>query len=330
MNKISVIIPIYNTGEHLKRCIASVTEQSLKNIEIILVDDGSTDNSGSICDEYAKKDNRITVIHKKNEGVSIARNTGIEKASGEFIGFVDSDDWIDKEMYSDLYDAAVRNDADIVMCDATTKYDTKPDEADTITQLPESIILNKKNIAPSLLMEMAGAAWRCIYRKELLKDNNIVFPINLKFSEDRIFNILAFGYADSIYYIKKSYYNRYIRKGSAVSKYYDNMIDIVLDARQRIRSAVDSAWNGNKAYKDMYENQIIGLSYTAINNIFYKDSPLSFKESYNAVKDICGRKELVNALKTVNRNDLRARLILRKQVMALCVLAKILNKKYGR
>lgn len=330
MSKVSIIVPVYNTGEYLNKCIESILNQSLRELELILIDDGSTDNSGFICDGYAKKDGRIKVIHKVNEGVSIARNTGIAVADGEYIGFVDSDDWIDGEMYADLYRLAAERKADIVMCDAVTVYGNGKRENDTITQLSESTALDKGYITPSLLMEIAGAAWRCIYRKELLRDNDIDFPVGLKFSEDRIFNILAIGKSNNVYYLKESYYNRFIREGSAVNKYYDNMMDIVLDARERIMNAIDVAWDGDESYKYMYENQTIGLSYTAINNVFYKDSPLDFKQSYIAVKDICSRQELISTLKQLNRNDLRAKLILNKQVMLLCLTAKVLNKKYGR
>ena len=101
--KISVVIPVFNTSKYLSKCIDSVINQTYSNIEIILVNDGSTDNSGDICDEYARSDNRILVIHKKNGGLSSARNAGIERASGEFIGFIDSDDYIDNRMYELLY-----------------------------------------------------------------------------------------------------------------------------------------------------------------------------------------------------------------------------------
>ena len=116
MCKVSIIIPIFNTGTLLNRCVKSVLEQTLTDIEVILVDDGSSDDSGKICDEFAQKDSRVKVIHKSNEGVSVARNTGISVAQGEYIGFVDSDDWIEKDMYQNLYSKAKETNAEIVMC----------------------------------------------------------------------------------------------------------------------------------------------------------------------------------------------------------------------
>ncbi len=328
--KVSIIIPVYNTGEYLHKCIKSILNQSLKDIELIIVNDGSTDNSRSICDKYAKTDNRVKVIHKINGGVSRARNTGIKLAKGDYIGFVDSDDWVNETMYKSMYDTAIRERCDIVMCDARTVYDDKENEADTISQLMNSTSLSKKDIYPGVLAEMAGAAWRCIYKKELLQDNNILFPEGLKFSEDRIFNIYAFGYAEKIYYIKKAYYNRYIRKGSAVNKYYDNVIDIVLDGRKRIMDAIDAVWNGGEDYKREYENQIIGLTYSSINNVFYKESQQTFKEKYLEVKRICGKEEVRNAINLCGRNDIRANAIMHKNILFLCGLSIFLNKKYRR
>lgn len=118
MNKsiISVVIPIYNMEKYLNKCIESVINQTYRNLEILLIDDGSTDNSPGMCDEWAKKDNRIKVFHKTNGGLSDAKNYGIEHASGKFIGFVDSDDWIDKNMYYNLINGCIKYKKDIGCC----------------------------------------------------------------------------------------------------------------------------------------------------------------------------------------------------------------------
>jgi len=116
MSKISVIVPVYNVEKFIKRCLDSIINQTMRDLEIILVNDGSTDNSGKICDEYAQLDNRITVIHKENGGLSSARNTGLDVATGEWISFVDSDDYIEKNMYEVLYKTAIEEDVDICIC----------------------------------------------------------------------------------------------------------------------------------------------------------------------------------------------------------------------
>ncbi len=116
MQRISIIIPVYNVQKYLNECIESVVGQTLTDIEIILVDDGSTDNSGNMCEEWAKKDNRITVYHKENGGLMSAWKYGVKHANGEYIGFVDSDDWVDSNMFEMLLDTAVSNDVDLVCC----------------------------------------------------------------------------------------------------------------------------------------------------------------------------------------------------------------------
>lgn len=123
MIKVSIIIPVYNAEKHLKKCIQSVLTQTEKDIEVILIDDGSKDESLHICQLYEKQDNRLRVIHQENSGVSAARNKGITLAKGEYIGFVDADDWIDCEMYRLMLGEAKKTDADVVMCDARTVYE---------------------------------------------------------------------------------------------------------------------------------------------------------------------------------------------------------------
>ena len=122
---ISIIIPVYNVEQYLSRCIDSVINQTYKNLEIILIDDGSTDDSGEICDEYALKDNRIKVMHKQNGGVSSARNEGLDISKGNYIGFIDSDDFIEKDMYEFLYDLLTKNNCDISCCNKFIFKDNK-------------------------------------------------------------------------------------------------------------------------------------------------------------------------------------------------------------
>ena len=116
-DRISIIVPIYNTEKYLDRCIASIVAQSYENLEIILVDDGSSDNCGIICDRWAINDNRIKVLHKSNGGLSDARNAGLSIATGEYIGFVDSDDYIHMDMYQELFDLIKKYGADMAICE---------------------------------------------------------------------------------------------------------------------------------------------------------------------------------------------------------------------
>lgn len=122
---ISVIVPVYNVGEYLERCVNSILQQTYERLEIILVDDGSTDASAQMCDEFARADKRIKVIHKENGGLSDARNAGLKAATGSYIGYVDSDDWIEKDMYERMYNSCVENDAQLCICRYFSEYRDK-------------------------------------------------------------------------------------------------------------------------------------------------------------------------------------------------------------
>lgn len=175
MELISVIVPIYNVEEYLKRCIESIVNQTFKNLEIILVDDGSTDASGEICDKYAEKDTRIKVIHKKNGGLSSARNAGIDVAQGKYIAFLDSDDWIESNLYEYLYSLMKKNSASMAECDFIKAYDENI-KISYKGDIQERIYNNIE-----ALQRLYGEAyikttvvWNKVYEKELFKD--IRFP----------------------------------------------------------------------------------------------------------------------------------------------------------
>ena len=121
MAKVSIIIPVYNVESYLRRCLDSVVNQTLKDIEIILVNDGSTDGSLAICEEYAKNDDRIKIITRKNGGLSAARNTGLDNATSEYIGFIDSDDWVDTNFFENLYNTAIEKNCDVAFGDIVIK-----------------------------------------------------------------------------------------------------------------------------------------------------------------------------------------------------------------
>ena len=209
---ISVIVPVYNVEDYLRKCLDSIVNQTYKNLEIILIDDGSTDNSGKICDEYAAKDNRIKLIHKPNGGLSDARNAGLEIAKGEYIGFVDSDDYIAEDMYEFLYNFAAENNLDVAMCTACNVYDNGKIEHPRDF---ETILLSKKDeIIENLFINKCGGSavnvWSKLFKKEVL--NNCKFAIG-KTSEDAfiilnwIDNTTRFGRSSEVkyYYVQRKH-----------------------------------------------------------------------------------------------------------------------------
>ncbi len=183
--KISVIVPVYKVEKYLDECVKSILDQTLKEFEAIFVDDGSPDNCGKMLDEYAKKDERIKVIHQKNSGVSSARNRGIDEAKGEYLHFVDSDDTIAKETLKICYDKAVHHNAEILL------YEQSKNET------LEAPVFNM--LTPSSCMG--------IYRRDLINKNNIRFIEGIRCCEDQGFNLLAFPKASKIVTTKDHFYN---------------------------------------------------------------------------------------------------------------------------
>ena len=188
--KISIIVPVYNVEKYIRKCLDSILNQTFKEFELILVNDGSIDNSGKICDEYALKDKRIKVIHKKNGGLSSARNAGLDVVRGEYIGFVDSDDWIEPNMYELLYKVAKFKNADIVACNYSQfKEKNKLLKKDGIyLNKIEEIELEKlyEHILEKKYPQIYWSAWNKLWKRDLIG--------NLRFKEGRIYEDKLFLY----------------------------------------------------------------------------------------------------------------------------------------
>ena len=214
MPKVTVIVPVYNVEKYIRKCIDSICSQTLTDIEIILVDDGSTDGSGNICDEYSEKDPRIRVIHKENEGLSCARNDGILASSSTYIMFVDGDDWVESDFCKMPYNVAVEYGADIVLFNHYIHYAEK-----VITRkvnFSEGII--SKRQAMYINVECFETAWSGIYMRELF--SKIKFPPG-KYYEDVGTTHRLIYEAKTFYYIDKSLYH-YLknRPGSITTEIY--------------------------------------------------------------------------------------------------------------
>lgn len=215
--KISIIIPIYKVPEeYLRKCIESCINQTLKDIEIILVDDGSPDNCGEICDEYAIKDNRIKVIHKRNEGVSSARNTGIIESSGKYIGFIDADDWIEKDFYAKLLDFAELNKVDFVVSGYVRDKENKIIKT---LKTEENKILYKLEAMKEVLKRRIYTWTPCdkIYKLNVIKDKKIFFNDNIKMGEDLDFIWRLLKEINKIGYISLNKYHYCYRKDSVTN-----------------------------------------------------------------------------------------------------------------
>lgn len=194
--KISVIIPVYKVEKYLDRCIESIVNQTYKNLEIILVDDGSPDNCPSICDEWAKKDSRILVIHKDNGGVSSARNAGLDVATGVYIGFVDSDDWIDNDMYQFLMDCLSNNNCNVCRCEF---YYEDIDNGTTTEADGSEVVLTGSAVVNQLKNQgyLEGVLWNKLYRKDVI--GKVRFREDISAGEDLLFNYYVLKKCESCF-----------------------------------------------------------------------------------------------------------------------------------
>lgn len=326
ITKVSIIVPVYNTGDLLKRCVKSIINQSLNDIEVILINDGSDYYTTNICNEISKTDKRIRVIHKKNEGVSVARNLGIKIAKGKYIGFVDSDDYINNDMYKIMYDIAIDKNCEVVMVDCKIHKDNTICE-DTIVELNKSTLLSKTNFTPSLLKNMAGSMWRCLYMREFLIEKNIVCPLGLKLSEDRVFNILAFGQAQNIYYLKNALYNQIVRGGSATQKYHQDIIEVYVKYKENIFLALEKAWNSEEEYVKCYNEQMFNFAFQCIKNEFFNKENKNFYKRYKAIKHIGESQRLKKIIVYSDKNSLKQFLVKNKCYLLITVMLTIKNKK---
>ncbi len=239
---ISVIVPIYNVENYLERCLQSILNQTYRNLEIILVDDGSKDSCGEICDNFQKKDKRIKVIHKENGGLSDARNKGLDIATGEYISFIDSDDWIDLETYEISMKKMEECHAQIVAFNVLWVYDGKEFTPDLsaeyeIMDSEQAILTTVGNT------KVRTTAWNKLYRADLIEDFRF---IKGKLNEDEFFTFKILDRAKTIVYLHRECYYYFQRSNSIMGKYTLQRLDMVDGVRERMLLA-------QKKYPNIYK-----------------------------------------------------------------------------
>lgn len=236
MAEISIIVPVYNVEKYLENCIESILNQTFKDFELILVDDGSTDNSGKICDIYEKKDSRIKVIHKNNGGLSSARNAGLDIACGKYVGFIDSDDSIHPRMYEILYDLIKKYESDISCCNYKKIYDIFKDEYENVNSL-EVIEMSNIEAIKNLYDKEIGVklviACNKLYRKNLF--DNIRYKVG-RLHEDEFMAHRILYNSKKITYVDNELYYYLQREGSIMSQIsYKRKVDTLLSKSDRMR-----------------------------------------------------------------------------------------------
>jgi len=291
---ISIIIPVYNVELYLEKCLNSVINQSYKNIEIILINDGSTDNSGKICDEFKEKDNRIKVLHKENEGQAIARNKGIDLSNGEYIMFIDSDDFIELNMVEILYNNLINSKSDIVCC---ARIIEKNQKSRLVNNKGTFFMDSKQGIERLIFQEQVDSS-PCdkIYKKELFK--TLRFPEGVVY-EDLGLIYKLFDKADKIMHIEDALYHYNIHENSTmttnIKKFNKKSLD-ELKIKEEMKEFISNKYPELK-------NKIEALYYMTLIDILIKCYESNYDEKiYKKLNDeVLKNSKIISKNKQINR-----------------------------
>lgn len=278
---VSIIIPVYNAEEYLINCLDSVVNQIYENIEIILVNDGSIDDSGMICNEYAEKDCRIKVIHKANRGVSHSRNIGIKNANGEYILFIDCDDSINNDYVNMMVKPVIDNDCDLVISCIEDVYKN----ISKIRQINMIDLTYKFTKDYKILKDLLRAPYVKLYKKEILEKNNIEFPEDMKLSEDQVFNFQYYSKIKNYKFINYCGYKYFHRSTISLSKNIDKKAFIDEIKRLKLEKAFY-----NNSYIENKEKIFCCSALGIISKYFYlsdiDNSFNNFKERISEIKKL--------------------------------------------
>ena len=261
--KISIVIPCYCVEKYLNRCLNSIVNQSLKDIEIILVDDGSLDNVPQMCDDWQRQDSRIKVIHKRNEGLGFARNSGLNVASGEYVAFIDSDDFVDCSMFESLYKEAKSSNADAVFCGF--RIEQKDGSWKDCNEIQLRTVFEGNGVLNFMLDMIASApyepcerkfqmsVWHSIYKREIIFQNNILFPSERNVvSEDIPFQVDFLSKANRIVYVPEVYYFYCLNGSSLSATYKPEKIDLYKNLRELLIQKTISIPNSKMRINRLY------------------------------------------------------------------------------
>lgn len=299
MTKVTVVVPIYNVVSYLEKCLDSIINQSFHDIEVILINDGSTDDSGAICDKYKALDKRINVIHSPNQGSGKARNLGIDMANGEYIYFCDPDDWLELDLIEDNYRLASKNSADIIIFGVNNyMYDSKIDSyIYTSSRELRTQQVSFRDEFPNLYKRgLATAVWNKLYKLSYLKQCNCRFPSYIQ-GQDWSFNLLVYRDVKNVIYNDKSYYN-YVKyeKNTAITRYNKDKSCIRERLFAEFKSLLDYWVINEECYQELLYRCLLGEVLSELRNNFHPDSPDKFFEKYHKSKALVNNNEVIQVI----------------------------------
>lgn len=293
---ISIIVPIYNVEKYLNRCVDSILKQSFVNFELILVNDGSTDSCAQICDNYSKMDKRVRVIHKENGGAADSRNAGLDIAKGEYIGFVDSDDWIENNMYEILFKKAKKFKADVVICRALRIENGKTFPLREYNWGNIKIFNSIEALKELFLGGIDCSNCTKIYKKSLYK--SIRFPIG-KINEDFVVLYKIFNKSEKIIYIKDILYNYEMRKDSITTSTFSiKNFDCYYNAKE----AYEYAMNNLPDIKSQAEYYYYYITFCIFKQLLFQNIYKEYKNEYYELLNTL-RLNILNIIKNRHINN---------------------------
>ncbi len=284
-NIVSIIVPVYNVARYLPECLDSIIEQTYKNLQIILVDDGSTDESGIICDEYATRDTRITVIHQVNAGAANAKNAGLDVATGQFIAFVDSDDWVDSEWIEKLLSASLQSGADVVECSFRMEYVTHSTMGNDPQTFVYKLFETEEFLCQYPTLWSCALFWNKFFRNKLLRD--IRFHTERRCIDDEFFTYKAVTGANAVLRITDEPYHYRQRLSSVTQKdstLFQRTIDDIDILKERHQWM--TSYYPNIAL-DYLRHDVDTQLYLAMSKLFNNDAIIHFRESAKYYFDQC-------------------------------------------
>ena len=337
---VSIVVPVYNAAPYLQQCVGSLTAQTLKEIEIILINDGSTDDSLVVCVGLAATDDRIRLIDKPNGGVSEARNDGLRAATGEYIGFVDPDDWVDADMYERMLATLTTARADICMCNYVkeTKEGTVPVLMKQTGTIEKAAILGDivANVIakPSFRSgetDIMGSVCRLLVSRELLEKGNIWFDKDVAFMEDLLVCVEAFLKCERIIIDAGAYYHYRVHESSTVMAFKPQFYQRQKQAFAKLQALLVREGVMN-ALAMRLANRYIIIALLSLANEAHKDNPIPFREKIRNIGMILADNELAANLKKINLNEVESRkklelnLMKRKASVTLYLYYSVFNK----
>lgn len=306
--KISVIVPVFNNEKYIERCLKSICENTYKKLEIIVIDDGSSDQSGNICDEYAKKDFRIKVIHQKNQGVSKTRNLGISLSTGKYISFIDSDDTIPLDFYSDLLTESNDQKCDLCIC-SVLHINNGMKKSFGLPDSFEIYITQNKSEQKELWYKLNETyllygPYNKLYKAEVLIKNRIEFPIDISYGEDLLFNLKYLNHCSIIKYVSYPQYYYYTDNQNSLSHIYrENRFINGLRLNNYIKDFSKAHYLDSEKLSKYLARRIYDDAYNSLFDLFSNSCTLTLRRKYKQIRFIMYNEQLSEALNRADIDD---------------------------